>query len=181
MGFKKPVLKGREKRRMAARVTTYEMPVIVLSHQVEIIQIDSRLVFSTFYEWGNWDTKWLSHAYKITQLRSGTPLANLVLVSAFLYLEQAGEESLSWLFQVGCGCDLGWGIVVCWWSGTNAVLRPTQLLCPPPPFAVQTGQHHPKDFSSSLSLASWHLCDQPGFDWVHSREGNWETNPRGAA
>ena len=50
MGFKKPVLKGREKRRMAARVTTYEMPVIVLSHQVEIIQIDSRLVFSTFYE-----------------------------------------------------------------------------------------------------------------------------------
>lgn len=52
MGFKKPLLKGREKRRMAARVSTYEMLVIVLSHQVEITQRDNRLVFSTFYERG---------------------------------------------------------------------------------------------------------------------------------
>lgn len=145
MGFKKPALKGREKR-MTARVTTYEMPVIVLSHQVEITQRDNRLVFSTFYERGNWGTNWLSHACKITQLRSGTPFASLVLVSAFLYLEQAGEESLTWLFQVGSWVwmwpRMGRSGVLMKWDKCYA-LSNTPLL--PPPFAVQTGQHHPKD------------------------------------
>lgn len=151
MSFKKPVLKGREKRRMAARASTYEMPVIVLSHQVKITQRDNRLVFSTFYDRGNWGTKWLSNACKITQLRSGTPLASLVLVSAFLYLEQAREESLTWLFQVGSWVWM-WprvglsGVLMKWdrccASSTTALL--------PPPFAVQTGQHHPKDLLVSV-------------------------------
>lgn len=38
---------------------------------------------------------------KVTQLRSGTALVSLVLVSASLCFDQARKESLSLLFQVG--------------------------------------------------------------------------------